>query len=133
MRHIFFALFMGAGLVAGAAIAAPLDHPEIREQLVVARAADLVRKSCPQAFRLNTLRALGEARRLETEIGTLGYGAPEAREALRRKDDRRAIYAEADALLARLGADGGDHLEYCAAGTRLRAESALARRLISPI
>jgi hypothetical protein len=101
----------------------------VTDRLVQARVADRIRKECP-TIAGRFAYAIGQARALERWALDEGYTRAEIDAFLDSRDDKRRIYAAADAYLAANGAVKGNPDSYCRLGEAEIAAGSVAGSLI---
>lgn len=104
-------------------------NAHVNDRLIQARVADRIRKECP-SIRARLLHALSQARALERWALDQGYSRAEIDAFLDSRDDRRRIYAAAEAYLAANGAVPGDADSFCRLGDAEIAAGSVAGSLI---
>lgn len=107
-----------------------MDVPELVDPLVEARAADVIRKACPD-YSVNMIAAMSEARALKKKAIAMGYPEDTVMAFIKDDANKKEIYNRASATVSDLGGTKGDKDSMCKAGDALVAKGGVASRLIS--
>lgn len=119
-----------ASLAQAHALSPIREVPELVNELVEGRAADLVRKTCPE-YSANMVSAMLEVKKLKNKAVSMGYSEDDIKSFIKSDTEKSFVYGKADALLADLGAVKGQASSYCKAGDALVARGGVASRIIS--
>ncbi len=129
------AIFLGLALFALPTLAAsqgrvPLaEEAHINEELVAAKAGDILRNTCPEVS-ARWLVIWDKTWALRQYAVQQGYTEPEVKAFLKDPAQKARIQAEAEAYLARAGARPGDVESYCQVGRDEVARGTLLGQII---
>ena len=110
--------------------AVPLaEEAHINEQLIAAKAGDILRNTCPKAS-ARMLVVWNKMWALKSYAEAQGYTRDEVAAFLKDKDQKARVTAAAEAYLAKAGAVAGNVDSYCQAGRDEVAKGTLLGQII---